>query len=94
MGVTGVFSCTFFIGGWLAFGCQRTHILSALLCMEVVLVGVLGGFCSSLELNPGYFFFFVVGLGVCESALGLSLLVIYARSYGNDLFKGLDGQGC
>nr|AKE35598.1 NADH dehydrogenase subunit 4L [Pecten albicans]AKE35610.1 NADH dehydrogenase subunit 4L [Pecten maximus] len=94
LSVVGVFSCTFFVGGWLSFGFQFKHILSGLLCMEVVLVGVLGAVCSSVPVFSGYLFFYILGLGVCESALGLSLLVIYARSYGNDLFKGLDAQGC
>nr|YP_010151030.1 NADH dehydrogenase subunit 4L [Amusium pleuronectes]QQV73590.1 NADH dehydrogenase subunit 4L [Amusium pleuronectes] len=94
LSLVGVFSCTFFIGGWLSFGSQFKHVLSGLLCMEVVLVGVLGAVCSSIPTFSGFLFFYILGLGVCESALGLSLLVIYARSYGNDLFKGLDAQGC
>lgn len=90
MGVIRVFSFSMFLGGWLAFGAQFKHILSALLCVEVVLVGVLGGICARVPVFSGYLFFYVLGLGVCESALGLSLLVVYARRHGSDIFKGLD----
>lgn len=88
--VISVFSFSMFLGGWLAFGAQFKHILSALLCVEVVLVGVLGGICARVPVSSGYLFFYVLGLGVCESALGLSLLVVYARKHGGDIFKGLD----
>nr|AGR50840.1 NADH dehydrogenase subunit 4L [Mimachlamys senatoria] len=94
LSVMGWFSCCFFVGGWMSFGFQYKHILCGLLCIEVSLVGVLGGIMSSGTLVVSNIFFFVLCLGVCESALGLSLLVLYARSYGNDLFKGLDCLGC
>lgn len=76
------------------FGFQYRHLLSGLLCMEVALVGVLGGVMAIGPIGANYIFFYILGLGVCESALGLGLLVIFARRYGNDLFKALDCQGC
>ncbi|YP_001083063.1 NADH dehydrogenase subunit 4L (mitochondrion) [Mizuhopecten yessoensis] len=94
LSMMGWFSCLFFVGGWLSFGFQYKHMLSGLLCMEVSLVGVLGGMMAMGPLGCNYTFFYILGLGVCESALGLSLLVVFARSYGNDLFKALDCQGC
>nr|YP_010133198.1 NADH dehydrogenase subunit 4L [Azumapecten farreri]ABQ96653.1 NADH dehydrogenase subunit 4L [Azumapecten farreri]ACD77263.1 NADH dehydrogenase subunit 4L [Azumapecten farreri]ACL36015.1 NADH dehydrogenase subunit 4L [Azumapecten farreri] len=94
LSVMGWFCCLYFVGGWLSFGYQYKHMLSGLLCMEVSLVGVLGGVMSMGPMGANYAFFYVLGLGVCESALGLSLLVVFARSYGNDLFKALDCQGC
>nr|YP_010316003.1 NADH dehydrogenase subunit 4L [Mimachlamys varia]UNA71545.1 NADH dehydrogenase subunit 4L [Mimachlamys varia] len=94
MTATGWFACLFWVGGWLSFGFQYRHMLSGLLCAEVALVGVLGGVMScGGPWGCNALFFFILALGVCESALGLSLLVVFARSYGNDLFKTLDCSG-
>nr|YP_272034.1 NADH dehydrogenase subunit 4L [Placopecten magellanicus]AAZ06447.1 NADH dehydrogenase subunit 4L [Placopecten magellanicus] len=92
LGVGSFCSCLYFLGGWLSFGFQFKHILSGLLCIEVSLVGVLGGYMSGAPAGCSLVFFYVLGMGVCEAALGLSLLVLFARVHGNDLFKGLDSQ--
>ena len=47
---------------------------------------------ASGVLQVNYFFFIVLTMGVCESALGMSLLLLYGRCHGNDLFSGLDRQ--
>nr|WBP69655.1 NADH dehydrogenase subunit 4L [Propeamussium sp. mt1] len=87
-----LFSCVFFFGGWICFGLQLKHILAGLLCMEVSLVGLLLGMMSYGVLGTSYFFFIVLSMGVCESALGMSLMMVFGRCYGNDFFSGLDSQ--
>ena len=76
----------------MCFGFQLKHILAGLLCLEVSLVGLLIGFLASGVSSVNYFFFIVIRIGVCESALGMSLILIYGRCHGNDFFSGLDSQ--
>nr|WFG79971.1 NADH dehydrogenase subunit 4L [Catillopecten margaritatus] len=92
VGVLKVFSTLFFVGGWVCFGFQLKHILAGLLCLEVSLIGLLIGVLASGVFLANYFFFIILSMGVCESALGMSLMLIYGRCYGNDFFSGLDSQ--
>jgi len=71
---------------------QRTHFLTALLALEllviiVIIMLVLAGLKSGQHLDR--LVFVLLALGACEARLGLSLLVAIVRSYGNDLLKSL-----
>lgn len=66
---------------------QRKHLLSVLLLLEVLNLGlfiVLVGVGQGLGF-PSYFCLVFLTVGVCEAAVGLSLLVVVVRNWGNDL---------
>nr|QDM58581.1 NADH dehydrogenase subunit 4L [Spondylus violaceus] len=92
-GFVGMMGIFYVLVGWISFSWQYKHILSGLLCMEVSLIGMMMSLLGGGPDTLSYLFFVILGLGVCESALGLALLVLYSRRFGNDLFSGLDCQG-
>nr|YP_010471348.1 NADH dehydrogenase subunit 4L [Illeis koebelei]UHJ19225.1 NADH dehydrogenase subunit 4L [Illeis koebelei]UVF63306.1 NADH dehydrogenase subunit 4L [Illeis koebelei]UXW88400.1 NADH dehydrogenase subunit 4L [Illeis cincta] len=77
-----------FISSMISFSLNRKHLLTMLLSMEfVILVLFFFIYYYLISFNYElYFVLFFLTMSVCESALGLSLLVSMIRSYGNDYF--------
>lgn len=81
-----------FLIGILGFTLNRKHLLTTLLSMEFVIL-VLFLFIYICFLRFDYELYFVLiffTISVCESAIGLSLIVALIRSYGNDYFNSLN----
>nr|BCW86835.1 NADH dehydrogenase subunit 4L [Drepanosurus hatanakai]BCW86848.1 NADH dehydrogenase subunit 4L [Drepanosurus hatanakai] len=66
------------------------HLLVTLLCLEFLVLLLFGVLCYSSCLTYLNSFTYLT-LSVCESALGLSLLVTLVRSSGSDRVSMLDG---
>nr|AXS66057.1 NADH dehydrogenase subunit 4L [Cucujoidea sp. 42 KM-2017] len=81
-----------FIFSILMFSLNRKHFLMMLLSMEfVVLILFMFLFLYLMSLSfESYFSMIFLSLSVCESALGLSLLVSMVRFYGNDNFSSFN----
>jgi len=78
-----------FIGGLISLCLSLKHLLSILISLEFMVLGVFILIIVQ-RLNESFF----VGLmflifRVCEGALGLTLLVVIARSFGGDYFNVL-----
>nr|ALO76601.1 NADH deshydrogenase subunit 4L [Coccidula rufa] len=82
----------FFFMGLISFSLKRKHLLLMLLSMEfIVLVLFLILFNFLIMFNYElYFLMIFLSMSVCESALGLSLLVSMIRSHGNDYFNSFN----
>nr|AVP25623.1 NADH dehydrogenase subunit 4L [Paradoxophyla palmata] len=76
---------------------HRAHLLSALLCLEGMMLMIFVGLAmwpnnmSSLMLMSPLI---MLTLSACEAALGLSLMIATARSHGNDNLKTLNLLQC
>lgn len=71
---------------------QRTHFLTALLAIEAALFIL----AATIPINQiihhlpnAILLILILTLAACEAALGLALLVLIVRSYGNDLIRSL-----
>nr|APX39832.1 NADH dehydrogenase subunit 4L [Apteropeda ovulum] len=75
----------FFMGG-MSFLLNRKHLLLMLLSLEFIsIVLYLGLFMFFINMNYEYFFSMIfLTMSVCEGALGLSILIMLVRLYGND----------
>nr|YP_010958762.1 NADH dehydrogenase subunit 4L [Lima vulgaris]WNB40322.1 NADH dehydrogenase subunit 4L [Lima vulgaris] len=69
-------------GVWGVFLMEHCHILTLLLLVEMGLMGLLLG--MSCLGGFSWVVWAVLTAGVCESSLGLALLVKYVRCYGSD----------
>nr|YP_009467012.1 NADH dehydrogenase subunit 4L [Brachygobius doriae]APT69162.1 NADH dehydrogenase subunit 4L [Brachygobius doriae] len=92
-----MFSTSFFIGtAGLAF--HRTHLLSALLCLEAMMLSLfLALSIWTLELDTTNFSsapMLLLAFSACEASAGLSLLVATARTHGSDQLKSLNLLQC
>nr|YP_010944518.1 NADH dehydrogenase subunit 4L [Chilocorus rubidus]WMB96369.1 NADH dehydrogenase subunit 4L [Chilocorus rubidus] len=83
-----IFVFMFFMG-FLSFSLNRKHMLMMLLSMEFMLLSlfILMYYYFTMYSFESYFSMIFLTMGVCESALGLSLLVSMIRSHGNDYFN-------
>nr|BBI37559.1 NADH dehydrogenase subunit 4L [Trimma taylori] len=91
------FSTTFILGlTGLAF--HRTHLLSALLCLEGMMLSLfLAMSLWSLELNSSSFSIaplLLLTFSACEASAGLALLVATARTHGSDHMQSLNILQC
>lgn len=75
-----------FLRGLIVFSSKRKHLLLILLSLEFVVISLYLGIYLFLSFINYEFFFLIVFLSirVCEGALGLSILVMIIRTYGND----------
>nr|AXS65167.1 NADH dehydrogenase subunit 4L [Coleoptera sp. 10 KM-2017] len=75
-----------FIMGGLSFSLNRKHLLLMLLSLEFIVLSLFLGlfFYLSFMHYELYFSMLFISFGVCEGALGLSLLVYLIRTHGND----------
>nr|YP_007475262.1 NADH dehydrogenase subunit 4L [Acentrogobius chlorostigmatoides]AGC93496.1 NADH dehydrogenase subunit 4L [Acentrogobius chlorostigmatoides] len=91
------FSTAFLLGlAGLAF--HRTHLLSALLCLEGMMLSLfLALSLWSLELtSPGFSAspLLLLAFSACEASAGLALLVATARTHGSDHLQNLNLLQC
>lgn len=84
-----------FTVGILAFVSNRKHVLNILLRLEYIVLAVIWMIRLFLLLFDNYHvvLYFLVFV-VCEGSLGLSLVVVLIRSYGNDLLLNLNLAQC
>nr|YP_009002408.1 NADH dehydrogenase subunit 4L [Henosepilachna pusillanima]AHH30003.1 NADH dehydrogenase subunit 4L [Henosepilachna pusillanima] len=78
-----------FLAGLLSFSLKRKHMLMMLLSMEFIILSLMiMMFYYFLNFSNEYYFSLIfLSFSVCESALGLSLLVSLIRSHGSDYFN-------
>nr|YP_010591397.1 NADH dehydrogenase subunit 4L [Pseudorhaetus sinicus]QYK91431.1 NADH dehydrogenase subunit 4L [Pseudorhaetus sinicus]UFK32132.1 NADH dehydrogenase subunit 4L [Pseudorhaetus sinicus]UGY85198.1 NADH dehydrogenase subunit 4L [Pseudorhaetus sinicus] len=78
-----------YLMGMLSFCLNRQHMLLMLLSLEFVVVSLFLGLYVHLCVFGWEFYFLMVYLtiSVCEGALGLSILVLLMRTYGNDYME-------
>nr|WNH38321.1 NADH dehydrogenase subunit 4L [Antennarius striatus] len=77
-----------FAFGMLGLTVNRVHLLSALLCLESMMLSLFMGL-SLWMLQLGSFNFstlpmFMLALSACEASVGLALLVASTRTHGSD----------
>uniref|UniRef100_UPI0030FE8455 NADH dehydrogenase subunit 4L n=1 Tax=Macrodon ancylodon TaxID=227978 RepID=UPI0030FE8455 len=81
------FSSTFFLG-LSGLALHRTHLLSALLCLEGMMLSLFIALSLwALQLDSTNFSaspMFLLAFSACEASLGLALLVAAARTHGSD----------
>nr|QHN51603.1 NADH dehydrogenase subunit 4L [Crystallogobius linearis] len=91
------FSAVFFLGlAGLAF--HRTHLLSALLCLEGIMLSLFLALSMwtmqvgavSLSASP----LLLLAFSACEASAGLALLVATARTHGTDRLQNLNLLQC
>nr|AXS65366.1 NADH dehydrogenase subunit 4L [Cleroidea sp. 2 KM-2017] len=81
-----------FVFGSLSFTLKRKHLLLMLLSLEFMMLSLFFGlffYLSGLKYEL-YFSMLFVSFGVCEGALGLSLLVHMIRTHGNDYMQSFN----
>nr|YP_002970883.1 NADH dehydrogenase subunit 4L [Gambelia wislizenii]AKJ76833.1 NADH dehydrogenase subunit 4L [Gambelia wislizenii]BAH70403.1 NADH dehydrogenase subunit 4L [Gambelia wislizenii] len=77
---------------------HRTHLMSALLCIEGMMLAlfiILTTFLSTLQtptLSPAPIM--LLALSACEASTGLALLVATSRTHGNDHLQNLNLLQC
>nr|YP_010362093.1 NADH dehydrogenase subunit 4L [Chalcophora japonica]UNQ87653.1 NADH dehydrogenase subunit 4L [Chalcophora japonica]UVV34755.1 NADH dehydrogenase subunit 4L [Chalcophora japonica]WCO87675.1 NADH dehydrogenase subunit 4L [Chalcophora japonica] len=86
------FGLLMFFSGILAFCSKRKHLLLMLLSLEFVVLSLYLLISVIISLQGFEFFFMMVFLtmSVCESALGLSILVSMIRTHGSDYFQSFN----
>nr|QJU04006.1 NADH dehydrogenase subunit 4L [Chromis viridis] len=91
------FSSTFVLGlAGLAF--HRTHLLSALLCLEGMMLSLFIALSLwTLQLDSTNFSaspMILLAFSACEASAGLALLVATARTHGTDRLQNLNLLQC
>lgn len=84
-----IFYLLLFIFRLIVFIYNRKHLLTILISLEFIVLTLYGLLFLSLNLINYEHFYTIVFLtfGVCEGALGLSILVSLIRIHGNDYFQ-------
>nr|YP_007316787.1 NADH dehydrogenase subunit 4L [Heleophryne regis]AEC33144.1 NADH dehydrogenase subunit 4L [Heleophryne regis]AGN71212.1 NADH dehydrogenase subunit 4L [Heleophryne purcelli] len=82
----------------LGLSIHRTHLLSALLCLEGMMLSIFIGMslwsthtCLS---SPLFYPILTLTLSACEAGLGLSLMIATARTHGSDNLTTLNLLQC
>lgn len=85
------FPLLIFIVGLIRFTFKCKHLLLILLRLEYIVLSLyIIIFLIFYNFRTDYYFSLVfISIIVCERSLGLSILVIIVRSYGNDYFQSL-----
>nr|YP_010515100.1 NADH dehydrogenase subunit 4L [Phyllomedusa bahiana]UXL87086.1 NADH dehydrogenase subunit 4L [Phyllomedusa bahiana] len=90
-------STTFFLG-LLGLSFHRTHLLSALLCLESMMLAIFIGLSLwALKLSmtsPMIFPLVMLTMSACEAGLGLALMIATARTHGSDNLNTLNLLQC
>nr|QOJ44996.1 NADH dehydrogenase subunit 4L [Allobates insperatus] len=90
-------STTFFLS-ILGLSFHRTHLLSALLCLEGVMLSLFIGSTlwalKSTMTQSAMFPLIILTMSACEAGLGLSLMIATARSHGSDNLNLLNLLQC
>ena len=80
--------------GTLGLALNRAHLLSALLCLELLLAALFYGISmlSITKNDPslGAIAMILLALSACEARAGLALLVSISRTHGSDLVRSLN----
>nr|AGN71441.1 NADH dehydrogenase subunit 4L [Phrynomantis microps] len=87
---------TFFVA-MIGLALHRLHLLSALLCLEAMMLTIFIGLALwPNNLSPLMLMapLIMLTLSACEAALGLSLMIATARSHGSDNLKTLNLLQC
>nr|WNN30600.1 NADH dehydrogenase subunit 4L [Aneides aeneus] len=89
---------TTFLLGISGLALQRTHLLSALLCLEGMMLALflsMSLWTKQLEISS-YFSLpmFLLTFSACEASIGLSLMVATTRTHGTDHLKNLNLLQC
>nr|YP_010166708.1 NADH dehydrogenase subunit 4L [Nectoporus subrotundus]QRV62799.1 NADH dehydrogenase subunit 4L [Nectoporus subrotundus] len=81
-----------FFSGLLVFSSKRKHLLLMLLSMEFIILSLYGLIFIFLSYFDYEFYFSMMFLVfcVCESVVGLSILVSLIRTHGNDYFFSMN----
>nr|WJR82120.1 NADH dehydrogenase subunit 4L [Amphimallon sp.] len=84
-----LFSVIMYFGGLFSFCVKRKHLLLMLLSLEFIILGLYFNLYLFLMYFNFEFYFGMVflAMSVCESALGLAILVALVRTHGNDYFQ-------
>lgn len=87
-----VFSIYMYIIGLIVFCSNRKHLLLILLSLEFIVLSLYFLIIIYLRVYNYEFFFRIVflTLRVCESSLGLAILVSIIRTHGNDYFQNFN----
>nr|WOW98966.1 NADH dehydrogenase subunit 4L [Borysthenes sp. 2 WQW-2023a] len=81
----------YFFFGFLSVVLVRSHFLMVLMCMEFIFLSLTLVFFLYFNLvGDVYFGVVFLVLGVCDGALGLSLLVYLVRSVGGDTISSFN----
>nr|YP_008144441.1 NADH dehydrogenase subunit 4L [Euchiloglanis kishinouyei]AFH37533.1 NADH dehydrogenase subunit 4L [Euchiloglanis kishinouyei] len=87
-----------FTTGMMGLIFHRSHLLSALLCLETVMLGLFIGlslWTLHHESTTSYAApILVLTFSACEAAAGLALLVATTRTHGTDQIKALNLLQC
>nr|ARH54178.1 NADH dehydrogenase subunit 4L [Chrysomela populi] len=75
-----------FVCGLVIFSLKRKHFLLSLLSLEFMIVSLFLNLFIYLSFMSYEYFFSMIFLtmSVCESVLGLSILILMIRTHGND----------
>nr|AML25835.1 NADH dehydrogenase subunit 4L [Staphylinidae sp. BMNH 1274170] len=84
-----IFSCFMFLCGVMVFSMKRKHLLLMLMSLEFIILSLyFSMYIYLLNFNCEFFLLMLfLTISVCESALGLSILVSLIRTHGNDYFQ-------
>nr|YP_010737976.1 NADH dehydrogenase subunit 4L [Neopsylla specialis]WEQ92386.1 NADH dehydrogenase subunit 4L [Neopsylla specialis] len=82
--------------GIMKFCFNKKNLLVSLLILEynVLMLFMLLYFCLTFFYYENYFSMVYIVFSVCESVLGLSILVSMIRTHGNDYFQGYNMLQC
>nr|QWE49837.1 NADH dehydrogenase subunit 4L [Taeniamia macroptera] len=87
-----------FLTGLFGLAFNRIHLLSALLCLEAMMLSLfLGLSLWMLQLSTTTFAatpILLLALSVCEASAGLALLVATTRTHGSDRLQNLNLLQC
>nr|YP_010155863.1 NADH dehydrogenase subunit 4L [Ateuchosaurus chinensis]QQY85232.1 NADH dehydrogenase subunit 4L [Ateuchosaurus chinensis] len=87
-----------FMLGILGLSMHRTHLVSALLCIEAMMLALflaLTMFSSNAQLPTNTMFpILLLAFSACEAGTGLALLVATARTHGTDHMQNLNLLQC
>src|ERR671918_297235 len=76
---------------------QRNHFLISLFSLEgiiLTLVAIIPISLTASNISISTIRIVLLTFGACEASLGLRLIVIISRYYGNDIFKSLNTNLC
>nr|YP_009003621.1 NADH dehydrogenase subunit 4L [Schistometopum gregorii]AGZ19106.1 NADH dehydrogenase subunit 4L [Schistometopum gregorii] len=77
---------------------HRTHLLSALICLEGLMLSLFTGltlWCLQMEsMLPSISPMTLLTMSACEAGTGLAILIATTRNYGSDLMQNLNLLKC
>nr|AGN71084.1 NADH dehydrogenase subunit 4L [Espadarana prosoblepon] len=92
-----ILSATFFLS-LLGLSFHRAHLLSALLCLEGMMLSIFIGlslWAMKLSMTfPMMFPVLMLTMSACEAGLGLSIMIATARTHGTDDLNTLNLLQC